>query len=304
MPAIPLNALRTFEAVATRLSFSEGATALNVTPAAVSSQIRSLEERLNQKLFRRRGRQITLTAAGRKLLPGVQRGLAELRKAVQAVDADRSGGPLNVSMLPIFLQKWLMPRLADFANAEPDIDLRISADTQVVDFGTTDFHAAIRFGAGKWAGLNAERILRDWILPVCSPQLLNEIGPITSVEQLQQHNLLYVESDVWDAWFRMTGAQARHKRWALLDDSLAILMAAKQGAGIALTRWSLVARDIAAGRLVRPISTAVRTDWSYYFVTPGHYHEMPKVRAFRHWLGEQCDAFPRPNPKADQPKPA
>lgn len=300
MSPIPLNALRTFEAVATRLSFSEGAKALNVTPAAVSSQIRSLEERLNQQLFRRRGRQITLTAAGRKLLPGVQRGLAELRKAVQAVDADRSGGPLNVSMLPIFLQKWLMPRLADFANAEPDIDLRISADTQLVDFTNTDFHAAIRFGAGKWPGLHTERLLRDWILPVCSPQLLREIGPINSVEQLQQHNLLYVESDIWDAWFRMTGNQARHKRWALLNDSLAILMAAEQGEGIALTRWSLVARDIATGRLVRPISTAVRTDWSYYFVTPEHYQDMPKVRAFKHWLDQQCASFPRPNPKPER----
>lgn len=292
----PLNALRSFEAVASRLSFTEGARALNVTPAAVSSQIRSLEAQLNQPLFRRQGRQVSLTAAGRKLLPGVQRGLAELRTAVRAVAADRVAGPLNVSMLPTFLQKWLMPRLAEFSSEQPDIDLRISADMQVVDFEHTDFHAAIRFGPGKWPELRYERILRDWILPVCSPQLLARIGPIESLEQLQQHNLLYVESDVWDAWFRVAGKRARDKRWALLNDSLAILMAAEQGEGIALTRWSLVARDIATGRLVRPVQTAVRTDWSYYFVAPEHYWDMPKVASFRRWLSDQCASFPDPNP--------
>ena len=114
MPTIPLNALRTFEAVASRLSFAKGAEALNVTPAAVSSQIRSLEQRLNQPLFHRQGRHITLTETGRKLLPGVQRGLAELRQAVQIVSQDRTEGVFNLSMMPTFLQKWLMPRLTEF----------------------------------------------------------------------------------------------------------------------------------------------------------------------------------------------
>ncbi len=128
MASIPLNALRTFEAVASRLSFAKGAEALNVSPAAVSSQIRSLEQRLNQPLFHRHGRHITLTETGRKLLPGVQRGLAELRRAVQTVSQDRSEGVLNVSMMPTFLQKWLMPRLTEFYNVQPQIDLRINAD--------------------------------------------------------------------------------------------------------------------------------------------------------------------------------
>lgn len=278
------------------MSFSKGAKVLNVTPAAVSSQIRALEERLNQPLFRRQGRQVSLTAAGRKLLPGIQRGLAELRTAVQTLDTERSAGALNVSMVPTFLQKWLMPRLTDFASEQPEIDLRISADTQVVDFESSDFHIAIRFGPGNWPDLRSELLLPDWILPVCSPALAQQIGPIETLEQLQQHNLLYVESDVWDAWFRVAGDQARDKRWALLNDSLAILMAAEQGEGIALTRWSLVARDIANGRLVRPIDTAVRTDWSYYFVAPEHFWDMPKVSLFRQWLHQQCARFEQPEP--------
>jgi LysR family glycine cleavage system transcriptional activator len=291
---IPLNALRTFEAVASRLSFAQGAKALNVSPAAVSSQIRALEQRLNQPLFVRRGRHVTLTETGQKLLPGVQRGLAELRRAVQAVSQDRSEGVLNVSMMPTFLQKWLMPRLSEFYRTQPQIDLRINADNTPVNFEQSDFHAGIRFGGGKWPGLKAEKILDDWILPVCSPRLVRETGPIATVEELQQHDLLFVESEIWDAWFRVLGETGRDSRWPLLNDSLSILMAAEQGQGIALSRWSLVARDIAAGRLVRPIDTVVQTDWSYYFVAPAHYFDLPKVAAFRDWIVGHCERFERP----------
>lgn len=294
MAAIPLNALRTFEAVATRLSFAKGAEALNVSPAAVSSQIRALEQRLNQPLFHRQGRQVTLTETGRKLLPGVQRGLAELRQAMQVVSQDRSEGVLNVSMMPTFLQKWLMPRLTEFYSVQPHIDLRINADNSQVNFEHSDFHAAIRFGTGKWPGVRAGKMMDDWILPVCSPRMLKDIGPLHSIEELQRHDLLFVESEVWDAWFRVLGESGRDSHWPLLNDSLSILMAAEQGQGIALSRWSLVARDIAAGRLVRPIETVVRTDWSYYFVAPSHYYDLPKVAAFRDWIMGHCDRFERP----------
>jgi LysR family glycine cleavage system transcriptional activator len=294
MPTVPLNALRTFEAVASRLSFAKGAAALNVSPAAVSSQIRALEQRLNQPLFHRHGRQITLTETGRKLLPGVQRGLAELRQAVQAVSTDRSEGVLNVSMMATFLQKWLMPRLSEFYRLQPQIDLRINADNAPVNFEQSDFHAGIRFGAGKWPGVKGIKMLDDWILPVCSPRLIREIGPIETIEDLQKHDLLFVESEVWDAWFRVLGERGRDSRWPLLNDSLSILMAAEQGQGIALSRWSLVARDIAAGRLVRPIDTVVKTDWSYYFVAPPHYYDLPKVANFRDWLMGHCERFELP----------
>jgi len=294
MSQTPFNALRTFEAVATRLSFSKGAEALHVSPAAVSSQIRLLEERLNQPLFIRSGRQISLTEAGNKLLPGVQRGLSELRQAIRLVEQDMSEGVLNVSMVPTFLQKWMMPRLTDFYRVESQIDLRINADANPVNFDETDFHAAIRFGPGKWPGLKSMKLLDDWILPVCSPRLLREIGPINSAAELQQHNLLFVESEIWGAWFKALGESSEKRRWPLLNDSLSILMAAEQGQGIALSRWSLVARDIDAGRLVRPIQTVVKTDWSYYFVSPPHFFDMPKVTLFRDWMEESCQMFERP----------
>jgi len=225
----------------------------------------------------------------------VQRGLAELHQAVQTVSQDRSEGVLNVSMMPTFLQKWLMPRLTDFYNVHPQIDLRINADNTQVNFEHSDFHAAIRFGTGKWPGVKAGKMLDDWILPVCSPRLLKEIGPVQSNDDLQKHDLLFVESEVWDAWFRVLGESGRESRWPLLNDSLSILMAAEQGQGIALSRWSLVARDIGAGRLVRPLDTVVRTDWSYYFVAPPHYYDLPKVAAFRDWIMDHCERFERPD---------
>jgi len=294
MPTIPLNALRTFEAVASRLSFTRGAEALNVSPAAVSSQIRALEERLDQPLFHRLGRQVTLTEAGSKLLPGVQRGLAELRQAVEVVSQDRLEGVLNISMMPSFLQKWLMPRLVGFYGSEPNIDLRIHVDNAQVDFDQSDMHAAVRFGKDKWPGLEIVKLADDWILPVCSQKLLEKTGPINSVEDLQKHDLLHVESDMWDPWFRVMGKSTRDSRWSKLNDSISILMAAEQGEGIALSRWSLVARDVEAGRLVRPIDAVVKSEWSLYFVAPPHYFDLPKVRIFREWLQEHFSQFAPP----------
>jgi LysR family glycine cleavage system transcriptional activator len=222
--------------------------------------------------------------------------MRELRLAVQKLDAERTGGVLNVSMMPSFLQKWLMPRLGAFQDAHADLDLRISADDNRVDFEQTDFHAAIRFGPGDAEGLVSEHLLEDWILPVCSPRFLELHGPFADTESLGRHALLFVDSPVWDPWFQTVGGQGRERRQKILNDALAILMAVELGEGIALTRWSLVARDLAAGRLVRPVDTLVPTDWSYYFTLPSHHVDMPKVQTFWRWLKQECDQFERPTP--------
>ncbi len=294
MAHIPLNALRTFEAVASRLSFSEGAKALHVTPAAVSSQIRALEERLNQKLFYRKGRNVTLTEAGRRLLPGVQRGLRELSQAVRLLEEDRSQGVLNVSTIPSFMQRWLAPRLAEFYKAHPVIDLRINASNAVIDFASTDFHIAIRFGPGGYGGLRSIKLMDDWIVPVCSPELLKQSGPIEKVEDLQQHNMLVVDDEMWNQWSGALGGAEIKRNWPALDDSLTLLIMAEQGHGVALARWSVVARDLETGRLVRAMPTAVKTDWSYWFVAPTHYFDLPKVRVFREWLFAHAERFEKP----------
>ena len=295
MSNIPLNALRTFEAVASHMSFARGAEALHVTPAAVSTQIRALEQRLNQPLFHRHGRQISLTEAGSKLLPGVQRGLAELRQALEVISQDRLEGVLNLSMMPSFLQKWLMPRLPGFYSANPEMDVRINVDNALVNFDQTDMSAAVRLGGGHWAGLKSVKMMDDWIVPVCSRRFLKKNGPIDSMEALQKHDLLFAPSEVWDPWFREFGESNRNSRWSLLNDSISILMAAEQGEGIALTRWSLASRELGARRLVRPIDTVVKADWSHYFVAPPHYFDLPKVAVFRDWLLEHSRRFEPPD---------
>jgi LysR family glycine cleavage system transcriptional activator len=294
MPHLPLNALRTFEAVASNLSFSRGAEILNVSPAAVSSQIRILEDRLGQPLFNRLGRTVTLTRAGQMLLPGVRRGLTELTQALRSIEEHRSRGVLNVSMMPSFLQKWLTPRLADFYQAHADIDLRINADTELVSFTETDFHAAIRFGRGRWPDLQASKLLDDWTLPVCSPALLEKIGPIESAGQLLEHRLLNREDKLWERLFKAPGEAAKRRHGPILNDSVAIITAAEQGQGIGLVRWSLIAAELESGRLVRPLPVTIKSRFAYYFVAPPYYFDMPKVAEFRGWLEECCRAFATP----------
>ncbi|MFC1776895.1 LysR substrate-binding domain-containing protein, partial [Pseudomonadota bacterium] len=125
-------------------------------------------------------------------------------------------------------------------------------------------------------------------------KLLDETGPINTVADLQQRELLFLESEMWEPWFRVMGKSTRDNRWSMLNDSISVLMAAEQGEGIALSRWSLVARDIKAGRLVRPIDAVVKADWSSYFVAPPHYFDLPKVAAFREWLLDHFSRFALP----------
>lgn len=292
---LPLNALRTFEAVASRLSFSAGAKALNVSPAAVSSQIRALEEQLGQPLFVRQGRNVTLTDAGRLLLPGVQHGFNALSQAVERLRSDQEEGVLNVSMLTSFLQKWLLPRLSEFYPTHPDIDLRINASIAPVNFAESNFHAAIRFGLGRWPDVQVVKLLDEWTLPVCSPGLLEAHGKLTSLEQLNRYPLLHSNDEPWESWLKTVGGETVQGRGPVFDDSTSIVIAAEQGLGLALARWSLVAAELASGRLVRPLPHVAQSDFAYYFVAPSHYFSMPKVARFRAWLEVCCRAFAPPD---------
>src|SRR5579859_6611879 len=169
MSRLPLTALRAFEAVATQMSFGAAAAALYVSPAAVSQQVRALEDALGYPLFDRLGTSIRLTAAGARLLPRVKRGFDELRRAMEEARRAEDRRPLNVSMLASFLQRWLLPRLPEFQAAHPEVDLRLSASNQIVDLAGSDFDLAIRYGSGRWAGVRAQLLLNDYLVPVCNP---------------------------------------------------------------------------------------------------------------------------------------
>jgi LysR family glycine cleavage system transcriptional activator len=302
-PKLPLNALRAFEAVAAHLSFTAAAHALNVTTAAVSSHIKSLEEFLETPLFVRHSRSVRLTPQGARLLPGVQRGLGELTRAVDQLRLDRTSGQLNVSLLGSFLQKWLLPRLGDFHQKCPEVDLRFSASRDLVDFMQSDFHAAVRYGGGSWVNLKAEKMLDDWVFPVASPALFAKLGEIKTIADLAKYPLLHSAREPWGDWLRRVGGDTtRVEHGPVMDDSASLLEAAEQGHGLALARWSLVAGDLAAGRLVRPSDQSVRQSNAYYFVAPVHHFELPKVIRFRDWLRDVCNEFPPPEGERLEPE--
>jgi LysR family transcriptional regulator, glycine cleavage system transcriptional activator len=301
---LPLNALRVFEAVATRLSFAAAADALHVTPAAVSMQIRTLEDYLRVPLFRRSGRAIALSAEGALLLPGVRRGLGELQQAMQQLRQDRSGGVLNISTVASFLQKWLLPRLPRFYERHPNVELSIHTSTTPVDFGEGNFHAALRMSTAPTPGLYNEKLLDEWFLPVCSPELFARYGPVRTAADLKRYPLLRSSDESWSLW-RRPGADADwRERGTAFDDSLTVLAAAEQGQGLALSRWAVAAQDLASGRLVRASAQVVPCPRAYYFVCPESYLALPKLQQLLAWLREMAAAFPGPESAAASQQPA
>jgi len=291
---LPLNALRVFEAVASRLSFADAAEALHVTPAAVSMQIKTLEDYLQVPLFRRSGRKVELTAEGEELLPGIRRGLDELEAALSQLRKDRKGGQLNISMLASFLQKWLLPRLPDLNARHPDVELRIHTDRANVDFSRSDFHAAIRLGNGTYKGLHSVKVMDEWLVAVASPALVAKHGMLNSGQALDKFPLLQGADEPWIHWLEVGGDPPQPVRGSVLDDSVSVITAAEQGLGFALVRWSLAANDLQSGRLQLASPCALPYRWSYHFVCPKSYLAMPKVATFLEWLQRAAKAFPTP----------
>jgi len=297
---LPLNALRVFEAVAARLSFGEAAEALHVTPAAVSQQIKSLEDYLQTPLFRRDGRRVQLTPEGVQLLPGVRNGLDELEATLQRIRQERHKGAINVSMLSSFLQRWLMPRLSDLNARHPDIELRLHTSPDAVDFARSDFHAALRFGLGRYGDLYAEKFLSEWLVAVAAPQVIQKHGPLPDTGDLAAYPLLHGDELDWANWSTGDTRSMSALRGAFIDDSASLLSAVLEGLGFGLLRWTLAACEVQAGRIVLASSHIVKHRFSYFFVCPKPYATFPKVAALREWLLGQARNFsPPPEPARD-----
>jgi LysR family glycine cleavage system transcriptional activator len=286
--------LRVFVSVAQHLNFTRAADALGVTASAASLQVRALEEYLGQRLFRRNGRMVHLTNEGAALLPRVQQALEELERAVDDVRLDRHPGPLRVTTLPSFLQLWLLPRMARFRSAHPEIDLHIHTSADTVDFVRDDFHLAIRFGMGGWANLWAEKVLDEWLLPVCTPALYAKHGAVRTAPHLKPYPLVHSVSEPWTAW--LFDGRADHYaggfRGAVFEDSESVVRMAVQGAGLALARWSLVADEIHCGTLVAA-GRPVQYDRSYWLVCPTRVRELKSAGTFMNWIRAEADLFKR-----------
>jgi len=292
---LPLNALRVFEAVATRLSFAEAAEALNVTPAAVSQQIKALEEYLQIPVLRRSGRKVELTPEGAKLLPGVQSGLDALVLALRESRLNRAGGVVNVSTLSSLMQKWLTPRLHRLHAKFPDLQVDWHTSREAVDFGRSDYHAAVRLGEGATPGLDHDKLMDEWLVVVASPALFKKHGSIDDRESLKGIPMLQAKDEPWSRFEKSAAPTPWPAGPTIIDDSVSVLSAVLEGLGYAPARWSIAAHDLLSGRLVLASNTIVSSRFRYWFVCPPSYSELPKVCALRQWLREEAANFPTPD---------
>jgi LysR family glycine cleavage system transcriptional activator len=283
-----LNGLRAFEAAARHLSFTRAASELNVTQTAISHQIKRLEEELGVRLFVRQNRALELTREARDYLPGIRAAFNDLRLATDRLLQKGDDNVLTISTLASFAAKWLLPRLSAFQAAHPEIDVRITTSTSLVDFARDNVDAAIRYGRGQWPGVRSMWLMADEVFPVCSPELLNGKHPLRQPEDLKHHVLLNTSSyeDDWRQWLTAAGLppDISEQRGVTFDLVFMTVQAAIDGAGVAMGRTTYVRDDIAKGRLVVPFDIALPVDAGFYLVSPEGGIDRPKLRAFRQWL--------------------
>ena len=291
----PLNALRAFEASARHRSFSRAAEELNVTPAAISHQIKGLEEFLQARLFRRAKGTLMLTDAGQRLLPGVRRGFAAFRDAMENFGLRHQSGQINVAVTPSFGASWLIPRLEHFNAAHRDIDIRISTTMEIIDYERDNVDIGVRYGMGDYPGLIVEKLLDSAATPVCSPSLLKGPHKLDDPEDLANFTLLHDDSPLlgetdpdWAMWLMAAGAPQVDASHGLRFDSASSCMnAAVEGVGVALGRTALIDKDIAEGRLIRLFELSLPSNFGYHVAYPKQSRNKPRVMIFRDWLFQE-----------------
>lgn len=287
----PYAAFRAFEAAARHASFAKAADELGVSPAAVSQQIQSLESYAGQPLFRRLGRGVELTDAGKAAFRHATEGLAALAEAARVMRLSLRSQRVAVSAAPSFAIKWLAPRLERFKQRQPDMEIWLSAEMSIVDFAVSDIDLAIRYGPGPYREANAERLLTESVLPVCSPSLLVE--GLKAPHDLARFSLLHDESPdqdpscpTWDMWLMARGVDNVDASKGLrLNPSSLVIEAAVAGRGVALAKRKLADTDLAQGRLVAPFGdSGAPLHFAYWMVWPRGRTLTPAVKAFMDWL--------------------
>jgi LysR family glycine cleavage system transcriptional activator len=282
----PLNALRSFEAAARHQSFTRAAEELCVTQGAVSHQVKALEAELGLKLFNRERQGLAITEAGHDYLAVVRDAFDRIAVGTDHLLQRQRSGVITVSTSPDFAAKWLVSRLGRFAEAHPEIELKVSATMHHVDFACEEVDLAIRHGAGNWAGLDAVNLCSEELFPVCSPALLRSRRGIHSPEDVLQFPLLHLnDRRDWSRWLEAAGASGEGLlHGPILNHASMLIDAAIDSQGIALARTALAAADLINDRLVRPFQTALPLKKTYWIVCPKATSRLPKIAIFRKWL--------------------
>lgn len=288
----PPIALRSFEAAARHMSFTQAADELNVTQAAVSHQVKLLEEYLQTRLFERLTRRLRLTAHGQALYDVVGEAFERIAQIADRLKQRVRHEPLTISLTPYFAAKWLTPRLDRFWRQYPNIDLRLHHSRQPGNAGSTDVDLAISWGRDKWPGLSATRLLNARIIPVCSPALLKSGRPLRTLTDMRSHTLLHENDyELWNQWLKAIGAESGSvQHGSTIDDSNVVLQAAIEGQGIALGADALLRDELESGRLIAPFDRSLATEFSYYLVYEKAALKRPKVKAFYDWMREEVAA--------------
>jgi LysR family glycine cleavage system transcriptional activator len=282
----PLNSLRAFEAAARHLSFTRAADELFVTQAAISHQVKGLEEYLGHSLFKRLPRNLALTSQGEALMPVLADAFDDMANAVISLKQEKAGSVLNVRLAPSFAAKWLSPRLKEFWRLYPEIDLCLFHAHNAVDFEREDIDLAVTYGRGDWKGVESTPIIKLDFFPVASPTWVANNGPLIKPEQLLDVTLLHdAGPHAWNEWLRQAGVKGiNNKRGTTIDDTNVLIQTAIDGQGVALGSTPFVEDHLASGRLVTVFDQVLITDYAYYVVCPKTNLQRPDVKAFKEWL--------------------
>lgn len=286
-----LTALRAFEAAARHTSFARAAEELHVSPAAISQQIKQLEDYLGVQLFRR-GKTLSLTASAATCLPLLSEAFDQLERATAHLRPDQGNGPLIVSTPPTFASRWLIGRLDDFQSRHPDIELRLLATRRLVNFALEDVDVAVRFGSAPFDGLHTDRLMPEAIIPVAAPKLA---ATLSRPRDLTACTLLHANENEWDPTFPDWGTllASLGVQWSTplriryFEDANLVIQAVTSGLGVGLIWHSLVADELAAGRVVHLFDKILPTNHGYHLVIPPDRLNLAKVASFRQWLLEQ-----------------
>ena len=267
---------------------------LNVTPAAISHQIKELEKQIGVSLFLRTSRHMQLTRQGHILRPAITDALAGLTSALQRIRQAENPTQIRVTASPSIAAKWLVPRLDRFLDTVPGADVRIDVSSSVLDFERDDVDVAIRFGDGNYPGLAVDKLFSDTLFPVCSPALLKGRNPIREPRDLLLHTLIHLDYEAqgavwpnWRMWMQAAGiTDFNDTRGLHFSQTSLAVQAAIDGHGVALGDSSLVADDIAAGRLVKPFALSLKspTQFAYHLITRKDITGRPMTKAFRNWI--------------------
>jgi LysR family glycine cleavage system transcriptional activator len=290
MSRLPLSALRAFDAAARRLNLSSAAEELHVTHAAVSRQIKLLEEQIGRRLFDRHPRGLRLTADGQRLAGGVREGMARLEEAMSAVNRTDAKTTLTLTTVPSIAARWLVPRLAQFHARHPGRDIQIQTSIRLADFRRDGVDVGIRYGAGRWPGLHAEPLFPAVVFPVCIPAFAQRIQ---APQDLAGLPLLHHDGDyeAWPRWLAMAGVSGVDaRRGAVFEDLNVLLHATLAGQGVALISEPIAWAELLSGRLVCPVPLALELDWGMHLVCAAERVQDPSLVPVLEWLREEARA--------------